>query len=155
MGRLVEQMVEVGQHPVDELAAAQIACIQASREQAKQIACLLDRLVPIGGGCGRQQILESDLSCAQCFLIGLDLGSQTSKVGCLLGCHAAMSIEIGRLIGHNLFLRVRHLRILRWVNHLSALVQQAHERLGQALILSNGLRHHAVPLVCSKCPADV
>ncbi len=49
MGRLVEQMVEVGQHLVDQLAAAYISCIQALSEQTKQITGFLDGLGPVGG----------------------------------------------------------------------------------------------------------
>jgi hypothetical protein len=86
VGRLVEQMIEVGHHAVDQLAAAQIACIQALRQEAKQIACLLDRLRPVGGGCDCQQVFEFRLSRAQRFLVGFDLGPQTAKVGRLLGC---------------------------------------------------------------------
>jgi hypothetical protein len=104
-------MVKVGQRAINQPAAAQIARIQALREEAKQIAYLLDRLVPVIGGRGCQQLFEFRLSRAQRFLVGFHLGPQTSKVGRLLGCHAAMSIEIGRLIGHRLFLRVRYLRI--------------------------------------------
>src|SRR3712207_6901810 len=43
---------------------------------------------------------EFRLSGAQRFLIGLDFGPQTPKVGCLLGGHAAMGVETGRLISH-------------------------------------------------------
>ena len=104
-------MIEVGHHAVDQLAATQIAGIQALRQEAKQIACLLDCFRPIGGRCGGQQVFEFRLSRAQRFLIGFDLGPQTPKVRCLLGCHTAMNIEIGWLISHLLFLRVRYPRV--------------------------------------------
>ena len=107
MGRLVEQMIEVGQDAVDELSTTQVACIQVLREESEQVACLLNRLVPITGGRGCQQVFEVRLSRSQRFLVSLDLGSEPSKVGCLLGRHAAMSIEIGRFIGHNSFLHIR------------------------------------------------
>ena len=42
-------------------------------EEAQQIAGLLDCLIPIGGGCGCQQIFEGGLSRTQRFLIGFDL----------------------------------------------------------------------------------
>ena len=88
------------------------------REKAKQIAYLLDRLVPIGGRCGYQEFFEFRLSRAQRFLVGFDLRSQTPKVSGLLGCHATMSIEIGGLAGHGLFLRVYCLHIPGRVDHL-------------------------------------
>ena len=107
MRHLVEQMIEVGQDTVYELSATKIACIQVVREESKQVTCLLNRLVPITGGRGCQQVFEFCLSRSQRFLVGFDLGTETSKVGCLLSRHAAMSIKIGRLISHNLFLRIR------------------------------------------------
>jgi hypothetical protein len=98
--RLVEQMIEVGQHPVDQPAPTQIGCVQTPREQTQQIARLLDSLWPVGGGCGRKQVFEFCLSRVKRCLVGLDLGPQASKVGGFLGRHAAMRVKIGWLINH-------------------------------------------------------
>jgi hypothetical protein len=71
-------MIEVGHYAVDQLAAAQIACIQTLRQEAEQIACLFNRLLPVGSRCSCQQLFEFCLSRAQRCLVGFDLGPRRS-----------------------------------------------------------------------------
>src|SRR5215207_2795098 len=98
--RTIEQMIEVGHHAVDQLTPARIARRCTLGEEAQQIAGFLDRLGPIRGRSGREQILEFRLSRVQRRLIRFDLGSQPSKVGCLLGRHPTVCVEAGGVVNH-------------------------------------------------------
>src|SRR4051812_19826722 len=110
--RRVEQMIEVGHHAVDQLAPAWIDRSRTLGEEAQQIACFLDCLRPIRSRSGREQIFEFRLSRVQRRLLRFDLGSQPAQLGCLLGCHAAMRVEAGRVIHHGPISRVRRLVVL-------------------------------------------
>src|SRR3954469_18071700 len=105
----VEQMIEVGHHAVNQLTPAWIGRSFTLGEEAQQVTSLLDRRRPSRGRSGREQICECRLSRVQRRLICFDLRSQPAQLGCLLGCHAAVRVEAGRVIRHGPISRVHRL----------------------------------------------
>ena len=86
---------------VDQLLPARVPAIRFGSHQLQQVARLGGRLRPSFGGRRQQEVFDFVPVTAQRRLVGLDFGQLAPLVGRLLGRHAAVLIEVDRLVGHS------------------------------------------------------
>src|SRR4029077_7565559 len=96
---------EVGENRGNQCLSSRIMRRERRRKEVEEVTGLFSRFLPICRGRGQQVGFQFGLPKAQFFFVRLDIRQEPAQLGRFLRGHAAMLVEVDRLIGHDRALR--------------------------------------------------